>query len=61
MKEIKKGIFKKLNKNYYLQDTCGKKCCLLFLSIFVSIGCFELQKKEYISNVNEISLKKEET
>ena len=46
-------------KKSYWQDTCGKKCYILFLSTFVSTCCFDLLTKEYISNYNEISLKKD--
>ena len=45
-------------KNSHWQDTCGKKCYLLFISKFVSPCCFDLV--EYISNFNKISLKKED-
>ena len=36
------------------------KCYVQFLSKFVSTCCFDLLKKEYISNFKEISHKKEE-
>ena len=40
--------YQKIKQNSYWQDTCEKKCYLLFLSKFVSTCCFDLLKKEYI-------------
>ena len=37
---------------------CGKKYYLLFISTFVSSCCFDLLKKEHISNFDDISIKK---
>ena len=47
-------------QNSHWQDMCRKKYYLLFLSNLVSSCCFDLLKKEHISNFNEISLKKRE-
>ena len=55
----KRRYYQKIKQNSHWQDTCGKKCYLLFLSKFVSTCYFDLPKKEYILNFNEISLKKE--
>ena len=47
-----------MKQNSHWQDTSEKKCYLLFLSKFVFTCCFDLLKKEYISNFNKIYLKK---
>ena len=57
LEELSEGIIKK-KQNSYWQNICGKKCYLLFLVKFVSTCCFDLPKKEYISNLNKRSLKK---
>ena len=52
----KRRYYQKIKQIYHWQDTCGNKYYLLFLSKFVSMCCFDLLKKKYISNFNEISL-----
>ena len=56
----RRRYYQKIKQNSHWQDTCEKKCYLLFLLKFVSTCCFDLLKKKNISNFNEISLKKEE-
>ena len=51
-----KRYCQKLKFYYYWQDTCGKKCHLLFFLKIVFPCCFEPLKKVQISNFNEISL-----
>ena len=50
----------KMKLNSHWQDTCEKKGYLPFLSKFASTCCFDLLKKEYTSNFNKSSLKKEQ-
>ena len=58
--EEKGENFIKMIQNSHWQETCEKKCYLLFLSKFISTCIFDLLKKEDISNFNEISVKKED-
>ena len=54
----KRWYYQNNKPNSHWQDMCEKKCYLLFLLKFVSSCCFDLLKKEHISNFNDFFLKK---
>ena len=59
MEEIEEGIIQKLYKISIGKTPVKGNAIYYFYQKFVSTCCFDLLKKLYISNFNEISLNKE--